>query len=146
LIAHAIGPVWEANHVWLIIVVVLLFTGFPTAFAAIMTALHVPLSLMLVGVVLRGSAFTFRAYDNSEVGKRRWSRAFAIPSVATPILLGTVIGAIASGRIRSHPDGVVPLFSTWVRPFPLTVGLFALAIFAYLAAVYLTLETDDPDL
>src|SRR5207302_1182161 len=66
VIAHAIGPVWEANHVWLIIVIVLLFTGFPAAFAAIMTALHVPLSLMLVGIVLRGSAFSFRSYDNTE--------------------------------------------------------------------------------
>ena len=98
LIAHAIGPVWEANHVWLIIVIVLLFTGFPSAFSAIMTTLHVPLSLMLIGIVLRGSAFTFRSYDNSEVGKRRWNRLFSIPSVVTPILLGAVIGAIATGQ------------------------------------------------
>ncbi len=69
LIAHAIGPVWEANHVWLIIVVVLMFTGFPVAFAAVMTALHIPVSLMLVGIVLRGSAFTFRSYDNTALGK-----------------------------------------------------------------------------
>ena len=68
LIEHVIGPVWEANHVWLIIVVVLLFTGFLSAFSAVMTTLHVPLSLMLIGVVLRGSAFTFRSYDNTEVG------------------------------------------------------------------------------
>ena len=98
LIAHAIGPVWEANHVWLIIVIVLLFTGFPSAFSAIMTTLHVPLSLMLIGIVLRGSAFTFRSYDNSEVGKRRWNRVFSIPSVVTPMLLGAVIGAIATGQ------------------------------------------------
>ena len=148
LIAHAIGPVWEANHVWLIIVIVLLFTGFPAAFSAIMTTLHVPLSLMLIGIVLRGSAFTFRSYDNSAVGKRRWNRVFSIPSVVTPMLLGAVIGAIATGQPGCALDSglPVPLFATWLRPFPLVVGLFALNIFAFLAAVYLTLETPDPEL
>ena len=80
LIAHAIGPVWETNHVWLIIVIVLMFTGFPAAFSTIMTTLHVPLSLMLICVVLRGSAFTFRSYENSAVAKERWNRVFSIPS------------------------------------------------------------------
>src|SRR3954451_10456587 len=74
LITHAIAPVWEANHVWLIIVIVLLFTGFPAAFAVIMTDLHVPLSLMLVGIMLRGSAFTFAHYDTTERGRERWNR------------------------------------------------------------------------
>jgi cytochrome d ubiquinol oxidase subunit II len=148
LIAHAIGPVWEANHVWLIIVIVLLFTGFPAAFSAVMTALHVPLSLMLVGIVLRGSAFTFRSYDNTEIGKHRWNRVFSVPSVITPILLGTVIGAIATGAPGRAVagEGPLPLYSTWMAPFPIVVGLFALNIFAYLAAVYLTLEGHDRDL
>ena len=148
LITRAIGPVWEANHVWLIIVIVLLFTGFPAAFSAIMTSLHIPLSLMLVGVVLRGSAFTFRSYDNTSVGKHRWDRLFSIPSVVTPILLGTVIGAIASGEPgRAVASGrPIPLLFTWLQPFPLVVGLFSLNIFAFLAAVYLTLETSDPEL
>lgn len=144
VIAHAISPIWEANHVWLIIVVVLLFTGFPSAFAAIMTALHVPLSLMLIGIVLRGSAFTFRTYDNTERGKRRWNRAFSIPSVLTPVLLGAVMGAIATGRLQSRPERVDQLSFSWLSPFPMVVGLFTLAIFSYLAAVYLTLETDEP--
>lgn len=145
LIAHAIGPVWEANHVWLIVVIVLLFTGFPAAFSAVMTTLHVPLSLMLVGVVLRGSAFTFRSYDNTDAGRRRWNRVFSIPSVVTPILLGAVIGAIATGEPgrAAAGDGAVPLFTTWLRPFPIAVGLFALNTFAYIAAVYLTLEAHD---
>ena len=129
LIAHAIGPVWEANHVWLIIVIVLLFTGFPSAFSAIMTTLHVPLSLMLIGIVLRGSAFTFRSYDNSEVGKRRWNRVFSIPSVVTPMLLGAVIGAIATGQPGRALDSGLPM-----------------PLFAFLAAIYLTLETPDPEL
>ena len=148
LIAHAIGPVWEANHVWLIVVVVLLFTSFPEAFTVVMTTLHVPLSLMLIGVVLRGSAFTFRSYDATELARRRWNRVFSIPSVVTPVLLGAVSGAIATGEPGrvAEAGGPVPLFSTWLRPFPIAVGLFALNIFAYVAAVYLTLETDDPAL
>ncbi|WP_406693844.1 cytochrome d ubiquinol oxidase subunit II [Singulisphaera sp. Ch08] len=143
LIANAIGPVWEANHVWLIIVIVLLFTGFPAAFAVIMTDLHVPISLMLIGIVLRGSAFTFAHYDTTELGQKRWGRTFPLPSVVTPVLLGTIVGAIATGNLRTHPEGPFSLFSSWLRPFPLTVGLFTLAIFSYLAAVYLTLETSD---
>ncbi len=148
LIAHAIGPVWEANHVWLIVVIVLLFTGFPVAFAAIMTVLHVPLALMLAGVVLRGSAFTFRSYDPNPITRRRWGRTFAVPSVITPILLGIVIGAIATGRIGAEiaQPATMSLVWSWLEPFPVVVGLWTLAIFAYLAAVYLTLETTDADL
>lgn len=147
LIDRAIGPVWEANHVWLILVVVLLFTAFPPAFAAVTTTMHVPLSLMLIGVVLRGSAFTFRHYDNSATRRRRWGRAFAVPSVATPVLLGVVIGALASGRAAPRAGEVVDLLAPrWLGTFSLTVGLFTLAVFAYLAAVYLILETDDPAL
>ncbi len=143
LIAHAIGPVWEANHVWLIVVIVLFFTGFPPAFAEVMTAMHVPLSLMLVGVVLRGSAFTFRSYDNTEVGKRRWSRLFSVPSVLTPILLGSVVGSTATGRLDGAGHRV---FDAWYGPFPLAVGVWTLSIFAFLAAVYLTLEAEDQEL
>jgi cytochrome d ubiquinol oxidase subunit II len=147
LIDRAIGPVWEANHVWLILVVVLLFTAFPPAFAAVTTTLHLPLSLMLIGIVLRGSAFTFGHYDNSERRRRRWGRAFAIPSVATPVLLGDVVGALAAGRAAPRAGEVVDLLAPrWLGAFPLAVGLFALASFAYLAAVYLILETDDPAL
>jgi cytochrome bd ubiquinol oxidase subunit II len=141
LIAKAIGPVWEANHVWLILVVVILFTAFPGAFFVVLTRLHVPLSLMLIGIVLRGSAFTFRAYDLSPGADRRWNHRFSIPSAITPILLGTIIGSIATGRLES-PGGT----TVWLSPFPLAVGFFTLALFAYLAAVYLTLETSDVDL
>ncbi len=144
VIAHAIAPVWEVNHIWLIIVIVLLFTAFPAAFAAIMTTLHVPLSLMLVGIVLRGSAFIFRTYDTSDLEKRRWNRMFSLPSLVTPILLGCVIGAIATGRVGQTVIPV-PWFSSWLAPFPIVVGLFTLAVFAYLAAVYLTLETGSPE-
>jgi cytochrome d ubiquinol oxidase subunit II len=145
LIAHAIGPIWEANHVWLILVVVILFTAFPPAFATIATALHIPLTLLLIGIVLRGSAFTFRTYDSQRDSvQRRWSRVFSIASIITPILLGAIIGAIASGAIRLESGMVASGFiQPWLAPFPFAVGFFALSLFAFLAAVYLTLETSD---
>ena len=148
LIADAISPVWEANHVWLILVVVILFTAFPPAFAAIATALHVPITLVLIGIVLRGTAFTFRTYDvQRDNVQRRWSLVFSIASIITPILLGTTLGAIASGTIRF--ENGVPIngfFSSWIAPFPFAVGFFALALFAFLAAVYLTVEAREREL
>jgi cytochrome d ubiquinol oxidase subunit II len=148
LIAEAISPVWEANHVWLILVIVILFTAFPPAFAAIATALHIPITLLLIGIVLRGTAFTFRTYDvQRDDVQRRWSLVFSIASIITPVLLGITLGAIASGTIRVE-DGVVVngFFRSWLAVFPFAVGFFALALFAFLAAVYLTLETTDREL
>ncbi|HVH09824.1 MAG TPA: cytochrome d ubiquinol oxidase subunit II [Gemmatimonadales bacterium] len=170
LIAHAIGPVWEANHVWLILAIVLLFTGFPEAFARLGTFLHIPLSLVLIGIVLRGSAFTFWRYGGRELGgteepeaghgeapARRWGAIFAGASLITPLLLGMIVGAIASGAIgrgaelRESGAGDVGQFlatyvAPWFNPFTVSVGAFALVAFAFLAAVYLTLETRDPEL
>src|SRR5437899_10493396 len=145
LIAQAIGPVWEANHVWLILVLVILFTAFPPAFAAISIALHIPLTLLLIGIVLRGTTFTFRAHDaQSDDVQRRWSLLFSIASIITPVLLGIVLGAIASGTIRVENGVVVSGFlGSWLVPFPFAVGFFALSLFAFLAAVYLTVETSD---
>jgi cytochrome d ubiquinol oxidase subunit II len=147
LIAEAIGPIWEANHVWLILVIVVLFTGFPPAFAAITTVLHIPLTLMLIGIVLRGSAFAFRTYDPRQQEKNQWGSAFAVGSLVTPILLGVTLGAIMSGSVRIE-DGYVAtgFIRPWLAPFPFAVGIFTLTLFAFLAAVYLTLETDDSDL
>ena len=100
LIAHAIGPVWEANHVWLILVVVLLFTCFPVVFGTLAISLHVPLTLALVGIVLRGSAFSFRAYgDSRAAGVRRWGRVFSVASLVTPLILGTAVGAVSRGLL-----------------------------------------------
>src|SRR5206468_5641916 len=98
LVAGAIGPVWEANHVWLILAIVLLFTGFPPAFARLGTLLHIPLSLVLIGIVLRGSAFTFWRYG-ADAEQRHWGMVFAIASLITPFLLGTTAGTIASGAL-----------------------------------------------
>jgi cytochrome d ubiquinol oxidase subunit II len=148
LIAKAISPVWEANHVWLILVIVILFTAYPLAFATISTALHIPLTLMLIGIVLRGTAFTFRTYDSQhDTVQRRWSLVFSIASLITPIVLGITVGAIASGTIRVENGLVISgFFAPWLAPFPFAVGFFALVLFAFLAAVYLTLETPDREL
>jgi cytochrome d ubiquinol oxidase subunit II len=147
LIAHAIGPIWEANHVWLILVIVLLFVAFPPAFAAISVALHIPLTIMLVGIVLRGSAFVFRSYDaQTDEVQRRWSRLFAAGSIVAPVMLGVCVGAIASGTIHTDLEtGKVrtDFLSQWLAPFPLAIGGWTLALFAFLAAVYLTVETTD---
>lgn len=147
LIAHAIGPIWEANHVWLILVVVLLFVCFPRAYALLSIALHVPLTLMLIGVVLRGAAFVFRAYDPLPGrASTRWERVFAIASVVTPLMLGATLGAAASGQLHANqPIAPSLLFSLWLRPFPLMVGALTLTLFALLAAVYLTVEAEGPE-
>ena len=149
VIAHAIGPIWEANHVWLILAIVLGFTCFSPAFARVMTVLHIPVSLMLVGIVLRGSAFTFRTYDDEhDAAQLRWGRIFSSASVVTPLLLGVCIGAVASGRVVAPAGGAFGerFVEPWLTPFALAVGLLTLALFAFLAAVFLTLETGDREL
>lgn len=145
LLARAIGPIWEANHVWLIIVVVLLFTCFPPAFAAIMTALHVPITLVLLGIIARGTSFIFRAYSPADrSSQRRWGLIFSIASLVTPILLGVTMGTIASGELHWEDGNYVSgYFQPWLRVFPWSVGLFALTIFAFQAAVYLCVEAKD---
>jgi cytochrome d ubiquinol oxidase subunit II len=139
LVEHAIGPIWEANHVWLILVVVLLFTAFPPAFAAISIELFVPLLLLLVGIVLRGAAFTFRAYDRPDDRvQARWGLLFSVSSLLAPMVLGVMVGALASGRLDAGAHGAAT--GAWLTPFPVVVGLLAVALFAYLAGTYLAVE------
>lgn len=148
-IEDAIGPIWEANHVWLIVALVILFSAFPPAFAAIMTALNIPMFLVLVGIVLRAAAFVFRKYDvHSDAVHRRWSTVFGVSSFLTPFLLGLCLGALGSGDIRWQ-DGTITtgFFAGWTRPFAISCGLFAQGLFAFLAATYLAVDTEtDPDL
>ena len=150
VLAEAIAPIWEANHVWLIVVVVLLFVGFPKPFAAISTALHIPITLMLIGLVLRGSAFAFRSYSaGDDQLQQRAGRVFAVSSVATPVMLGVVAGAVASSEIRINPESgrvVTDFVSAWLQPFPFAIGGLTLAICAFLAAVYMTVEVQDEGL
>jgi len=138
LIDHSIGPVWEANHVWLIYCLVVLWTAFPRAFAAIMSTLYVPLGLAALGIVLRGSGFAFRKVSVRTAEQRVTGAAFAASSVITPFFFGTVAGAIASGRVPADGDGD-PLRS-WLNPTSALGGALAVVVCAYLAAVFLTAE------
>jgi cytochrome bd ubiquinol oxidase subunit II len=138
LIDQSLGPVWEANHVWLIFCLVVAWTAFPPAFAAVMTSLYVPLGLAALGIVLRGSGFAFRKVLVHTEAQRANGAAFAASSVVTPFFLGTVAGGVASGRV---PDGgsTGPLVA-WLNPTGILAGTMAVAICAYLAAVFLTAE------
>jgi len=139
----AIAPIWEANHVWLIFVIVVLFSAFPHAFSALCIALHIPIALGLVGIVFRGSAYAFRAYGIQGEGRRDdWDRVFAWASAATPVFFGLVVGGVSSGEIRVIDRKVTTGFlAGWTTPFALSVGLFSLALFAMLSAVYLASDT-----
>jgi len=142
LINQALGPVWEANHVWLIFLIVGLYAAFPFAFAKVSIALFLPLTLALLGIVLRGAAFIFRTYAvNAGTFTRVWSRVFSSTSTITPFLFGTAAAAVARGRIRVQGEFVETDLSTiWLTPFALTIGVMAVSLCAVLAAIYLTVE------
>jgi cytochrome d ubiquinol oxidase subunit II len=138
LIDLSLAPVWEANHVWLIFCLVMLWTGFPGAFAAIMTTLYVPLGLTALGIVARGSGFAFRKVVVRTDQQRVVGAAFALSSVLTPFFLGTVAGGIASGRVPTAGHGD-PLTS-WLNPTSLLGGVLAVLTCAFTAAIFLTAE------
>ena len=138
LIQRSLTPVWEANHVWLIFILVVLWTAFPDAFAAVMTTLYAPIALAAVGIVLRGAGFAFRKSIVSLQGRRAMGAAFAISSVLTPFFMGTVVGAIAAGNVPAAGNG--DAFSSWIAPLPLLVGVLFVASGAYLAAIFLSAD------
>ena len=140
LIDHAIGPVWEANHVWLIFVLVFLWTGFPEAFAAMMTSLAVPFWLVGLGVVLRGAAFALRKYTPTIGWARVAGVVFAAASLLTPFFLGSIAGAVSSGRVGL--DGTAARHSTAFSPTSLLGGVLAVLTCTFLAGVFLAAEAD----
>jgi cytochrome d ubiquinol oxidase subunit II len=139
LIEHSIGPIWEANHVWLIFVITLFWTTFPAAFAPFAATLYIPLTLAALGIIGRGAAFAFRKVSNRLSQQRLFGAAFAFSSVATPYFLGTALGAVASGRIPANIGAGDPVRS-WCNLTSITTGLLAVLTSAYLAAVYLTAD------
>lgn len=139
LIQRSLTPVWEANHVWLIFILVVLWTAFPPAFSAIMTTLYVPLALAAIGIVLRGSGFAFRKSIEGLEARRVAGATFALSSVLTPFFMGTVVGAIAAGNVPAQGNG--DAFSSWLQPLPLLTGAMFVATGAYLAAVFLVGDT-----
>lgn len=145
LISHAISPVWEANHIWLIIVIVILFMGFPPVYALLSVHLHIPIVLMLLGIVLRGCAFTFRHYDPiRDRSQRFYTTLFIFGSILTPLCFGLIIGAITAGRIDPQAQDAYALYvAPWLHPFGFLLGLFCLLLFVFLAGAYLVGETQD---
>jgi cytochrome d ubiquinol oxidase subunit II len=139
LIQHAIGPVWEANHVWLIFVLVLMWTAFPAAFAAVSSTLYVPLTAIALGVIARGAAFAFRKAIDRPWAQRLFGACFAFSSVITPWFLGAAAGAVAAGRV---PPGLArgPAVASWLNPVSAVTGTFAVAACAFLAASYLAAD------
>jgi cytochrome bd ubiquinol oxidase subunit II len=135
LIQRSLTPVWEANHVWLIFILVVLWTAFPPAFSAVMTTLYVPIALAALGIALRGAGFAFRKSIEGLSGRRAAGATFAISSLLTPFFMGTVVGAIAAGNVPADGNGAA--FSSWLQPLPLLTGAMFVASGAYLAAVFL---------
>jgi len=135
LVDHSIGPVWEANHVWLIYVLVTWWTAFPETFAATMSTLILPMLLALLGIVLRGASFAFRKYAATLGQARLFGAVFAISSVITPFFLGAVAGAVASGRVPATGRG--DLWSSWLNPTSVFGGIIAVGTCAFLAGTFL---------
>ncbi len=140
VIDHSIGPVWEANHVWLIFVFVVLWTGFSEAYASITLTVFVPLTIAAFGIVLRGSSFAFRKTVFRTRDRRNFGAAFAISSVLVPYCMGAVAGAVASGEIPAGGEAGDP-WSSWVNPTSVLGGVLAVVVVAYLAAVYLVFDS-----
>ena len=146
IVSKAIAPVWEANHVWLILVVVILFVGFPSVYSTVLTALHIPVLLALIGIIFRGSAFTFRHYDIDEARyKAIYSKVFQYSSVFTTFFLGVTLGGIILGDITlDYQLGFYPAFiRPWLNWFSLSMGLFLVLLFAFLAGIFTVSELDE---
>lgn len=143
-ISKAIAPVWEANHVWLILAVVILFTGFPQVYSSLSLVLHIPLMMVLLGIIFRGSAFTFRQYDVGNGNSHKYyTLLFRISSFITPVFLGMVLGAMILGRITFDTSkGFYNVFiSPWLNIFCISMGIFSACLFAYISATFLVGET-----
>ena len=141
---RAMGPVWEANHVWLIFVLVVVWTAYPVAFGSIASTLAVPLFIAAVGIIMRGTTYALRSGSPSPRQDSAIGLVFSVSSVLTPFALGTAIGAIASGRVPvGNAEG--DLFSSWLNPTSLLIGVLAVATAAYLAAVFLAADAARQD-
>lgn len=149
LINYAMGPVWEANHMWLILIIVILFNGFPLIFTTLMTSLHIPMVALLVGIVVRGTAFTFRHYDavQTQTSQRIYTALFGLSSLWTALWLGVLVGSL-------HRELIAPksmdFYEAYIHPwwgfYPFAMGFFVVSIFTFLASVYLIGESKNSEL
>ncbi len=143
-ISKAIAPVWEANHVWLILAVVILFTAFPMVYSSLSTVLHIPLMIVLLGIISRGTAFTFRHYDVVlDKSHKYYTVLFRVSSFVTPIFLGIILGAMMLGRITfdTSQSFYEVFMAPWLNVFCFSMGIFATCLFAYISAIFLVGET-----
>jgi cytochrome bd ubiquinol oxidase subunit II len=145
LVKRSMGPVWEANHVWLIFVLVVFWTAFPEAFAAVMETLYVPLFFAAVGIIFRGAAFAIRGEAATIAEQRFLGAMFALSSVMVPFFLGVTLGAIASGQVPAPPGGGSPI-SSWTNLTSIYVGILAVGVGAYMSAVFLAADAERSDL
>jgi cytochrome bd ubiquinol oxidase subunit II len=148
LVYRSMGPVWEANNVWLILVLVVMWTCFPHAFGPLMETLYVPLFLAAVGIIFRGTAYALRGQAASIAEARALGAMFALSSVLTPFFLGCALGAVASGQVPAEGDPSIP-FSSWTGATALWAGALAVVTGAYNAAVFLAADSvraEAPDL
>ncbi len=140
-----IGPVWEANHIWLIIVIVILWTGFPKIYSQLSINLHIPLLIMLVGIITRGTSFIFRHYDAViDESQKLYTKLFTWSSLITPLFIGIIAGSLTMGRMTENPSSFYEGYvAPWFNGFSISVGFFMVSISAFLAAVYLIAESKD---
>jgi cytochrome bd ubiquinol oxidase subunit II len=141
LVKHSMGPVWEANHVWLIVVLVVMWTCFPHAFGPLMETLYVPLFLAAVGIIFRGAAFAMRGEAATVAEDRLLGGTFALASLLTPFFFGCAIGAIASGQVPAAGDAGEPI-SSWTGATSLLIGVLAVSAGAYMAAIFLAADAN----
>ncbi len=141
----AIGPIWEANHMWLIITIVILFVGFPAIYTTMSIHLHIPLVIMLLGIIARGTAFTFRHYDAVVDDMQTiYNRIFTLSSLITPLFLGIIAGSAVSGQIDTQASDFLSAYIfSWLNFFSIAVGFFTVTICGFFAAIYLVGETDN---
>ena len=144
---HAIGPIWEANHMWLIIAIVILFVGFPEIYTEMSTSLHIPLVCMLIGIIARGIAFVYRHYDAVKDDMQKvYNRVYALSSLVTPFFLGITAGSVLSGHIDIKANTFSDRYVySWLNWFSVGVGFFVVALCGFLASVYLIGEADNAE-
>jgi cytochrome d ubiquinol oxidase subunit II len=143
----AIGPIWEANHMWLIIAIVILFVGFPAIYTTMSIHLHIPLVIMLLGIIARGTAFAFRNYDAvTDNMQKVYNKIFVYSSFITPLFLGIIAGSAVSGKIDVHANTFLSAYIfSWLNWFSVTIGLFTVALCGFIAAIYLIGEASDQE-
>jgi cytochrome d ubiquinol oxidase subunit II len=143
---QAIGPIWEANHMWLIIAIVILFVGFPAIYATMSIHLHIPLIIMLLGIIARGTAFAFRNYDAVVDNMQKvYNKIFVYSSFITPMFLGIIAGSAVSGQIDVHANTFQSAYiSSWLNWFSVSIGFFTVSLCGFIAAIFLIGETADP--